>query len=329
MVWLIYLTIERKIMMNIVNQVNLVKNAIAGVLTGKDKLVELTMIALVNKGHLLLEDVPGTGKTVLAKSLARLIDGEFKRIQFTPDILPADITGIQFFHPKHQEFEMRPGPVMTNILLADEINRATPRAQSSLLEVMEERQVTIDGETLKLPAPFLVIATQNPIESHGTFPLPEAQLDRFFMKLPSGYPDFNQEKDMLHMYRAQNPQELLEPVFTLEDIIKMQEEVQQIFVSDEIENYLLSIVHATRQHEFIENGVSPRGTLAFMKAAQGAAYVNGRTFVTPDDVQLVAPHVLSHRLVLSMEGTMRKTKEQVLKDILESIDVPVESEAGR
>lgn len=316
-------------MMNIVNQVNLVKNAIAGVLTGKDDLVELTMIALVNKGHLLLEDVPGTGKTVLAKSLARLIDGEFKRIQFTPDILPADITGIQFFHPKHQEFEMRPGPVMTNILLADEINRATPRAQSSLLEVMEERQVTIDGETLKLPAPFLVIATQNPIESHGTFPLPEAQLDRFFMKLPSGYPNFDQEKDMLHMYRAQNPQELLEPVFTLEDIIKMQEEVQQIFVSDEIENYLLSIVHATRQHEFIENGVSPRGTLAFMKAAQGAAYVNGRTFVTPDDVQLVAPHVLSHRLVLSMEGTMRKTKEQVLKDILESIDVPVESEAGR
>lgn len=312
MVWLIYLTTERKIMMNIVNQVKLVKNAIAGVLTGKDKLVELTMIALVNKGHLLLEDVPGTGKTVLAKSLARLIDGEFKRIQFTPDILPADITGIQFFHPKHQEFEMRPGPVMTNILLADEINRATPRAQSSLLEVMEERQVTIDGETLKLPAPFLVIATQNPIESHGTFPLPEAQLDRFFMKLPSGYPNFDQEKDMLHMYRAQNPQELLEPVFTLEDIIKMQEEVQQIFVSDEIENYLLSIVHATRQHEFIENGVSPRGTLAFMKAAQGAAYVNGRTFVTPDDVQLVAPHVLSHRLVLSMEGTMRKTKEQVL-----------------
>lgn len=329
MVWLIYLTTERKIMMNIVNQVKLVKNAIAGVLTGKDKLVELTMIALVNKGHLLLEDVPGTGKTVLAKSLARLIDGEFKRIQFTPDILPADITGIQFFHPKHQEFEMRPGPVMTNILLADEINRATPRAQSSLLEVMEERQVTIDGETLKLPAPFLVIATQNPIESHGTFPLPEAQLDRFFMKLPSGYPNFNQEKDMLHMYRSQNPQELLEPVFSLEDIIKMQEEVQQIFVSDEIENYLLSIVHATRQHEFIENGVSPRGTLAFMKAAQGAAYVNGRTFVTPDDVQLVAPHVLSHRLVLSMEGTMRKTKEQVLKDILESIDVPVESEAGR
>lgn len=329
MVWLIYLTIERKIMMNIVNQVNLVKNAIAGVLTGKDDLVELTMIALVNKGHLLLEDVPGTGKTVLAKSLARLIDGEFKRIQFTPDILPADITGIQFFHPKHQEFEMRPGPVMTNILLADEINRATPRAQSSLLEVMEERQVTIDGETLKLPAPFLVIATQNPIESHGTFPMPEAQLDRFFMKLPSGYPNFDQEKDMLHMYRAQNPQELLEPVFTLEDIIKMQEEVQQIYVSDEIENYLLSIVHATRQHEFIENGVSPRGTLAFMKAAQGAAYVNGRTFVTPDDVQLVAPHVLSHRLVLSMEGTMRKTKEQVLKDILESIDVPVESEAGR
>ncbi|MBY6037852.1 MoxR family ATPase [Fictibacillus nanhaiensis] len=311
------------------NQVSLVKSAIAGVLTGKDELVELTMIAIVNKGHLLLEDVPGTGKTVLAKSLARLIGGEYKRIQFTPDILPADITGIQFFHPKHQEFEMRPGPVMTNILLADEINRATPRAQSSLLEVMEERQVTIDGETLKLPSPFLVFATQNPIESHGTFPLPEAQLDRFFMKLPSGYPDFSQEKDMLHMYRSQNPQELLEPVFSLEDILKMQEEVQFILVSDEVENYLLSIVHATRNHEFIENGVSPRGTLAFMKAAQGAAYVKGRTFVTPDDIQYVAPFVLSHRLVLTMEGTMRKTKDQVLKELMESIEVPVESEAGR
>ncbi|MDR7071278.1 AAA family ATPase [Fictibacillus barbaricus] len=315
--------------MNILNQVSILKNSVGQVLTGKDELVELTMIALVNKGHLLLEDVPGTGKTVLAKSLARLIGGDFKRIQFTPDILPADITGIQFFHPKHQEFEMRPGPVMTNILLADEINRATPRAQSSLLEVMEERQVTIDGETLKLPSPFLVIATQNPIESHGTFPLPEAQLDRFFMKLPSGYPNMSQEKAMMQMYRQQNPQNYLEPVFSLEDIIKMQEEVQQIFVSDEIENYLLSIIHATRHHEFIETGVSPRGTLAFMKAAQGAAYVKGRDFVTPDDVQLVAPYVLSHRLVLSMEGTMRKTKEQVLREILDSTEVPVESEAGR
>lgn len=315
--------------MNMLNQMTEVKNAIAAVLTGKDELVELTMIAIVNKGHLLLEDVPGTGKTVLAKSLARLIGGDFKRIQFTPDILPTDITGIQFFHPKHQEFEMRPGPVMTNILLADEINRATPRAQSSLLEVMEERQVTIDGETIKLPTPFLVMATQNPIESHGTFPLPEAQLDRFFMKLPSGYPDYNQEKQMLHMYRSKNPQDTLEPIFSLEDILLMQQEVQHIHVGDEVENYLLSIVQATRNHEFIENGVSPRGTLAFMRAAQGAAYVQGRTFVTPDDIQYVAPYVLSHRLVLTMEGTMRKTKEHVLRDILGSIEVPVESEAGR
>ncbi|KZE69499.1 magnesium chelatase [Fictibacillus phosphorivorans] len=311
------------------NQMTAVKNAIAAVLAGKDELVELTMIAIVNKGHLLLEDVPGTGKTVLAKSLARLIGGDFKRIQFTPDILPTDITGIQFFHPKHQEFEMRPGPVMTNILLADEINRATPRAQSSLLEVMEERQVTIDGETIKLPTPFLVMATQNPIESHGTFPLPEAQLDRFFMKLPSGYPNYDQEKQMLHMYRSKNPQDTIEPIFSLEDILLMQQEVQHIHVSDEVENYLLSIVQATRNHEFIENGVSPRGTLAFMRAAQGAAYVQGRTFVTPDDIQYVAPYVLSHRLVLTMEGTMRKTKENVLRDILESIEVPVESEAGR
>ncbi len=315
--------------MNMMDQMTIIKNAIAEVLTGKEELVELTMISIVNRGHLLLEDVPGTGKTVLAKSLARLIGGEFKRIQFTPDILPADITGIQFFHPKHQEFELRPGPVMTNILLADEINRATPLAQSSLLEVMEERQVTIDGETLPLPSPFLVLATQNPIESHGTFPLPEAQLDRFFMKLPSGFPNYDQEKEMLHMYRKKNPQDSLEPVFSLEDILVMQEEVKQIHVSDSVENYLLSIVHATRSHEFIENGVSPRGTLAFMRAAQGAAYVQGRTFVTPDDVQFVAPYVLTHRLVLTMEGTMRKTKDQVLKEILEATIVPVESEAGR
>ena len=329
MVWLNYIPLRGSSFMNILSQVTRIKNAIAEVLTGKDELVELTMIAIVNKGHLLLEDVPGTGKTVLAKSLARLIEGDFKRIQFTPDILPADITGIQFFHPKHQEFEMRPGPVMTNILLADEINRATPRAQSSLLEVMEERQVTIDGETLKLPSPFLVIATQNPIESHGTFPLPEAQLDRFFMKLPSGYPDFHQEKEMLHMYRTKNPQDTLKPVFSLEDILVMQQEVQETRISDEVENYLLSVVQATRSNEFIENGISPRGTLAFMRAAQGAAYIQGRAFVKPDDVQFVAPYVLAHRLVLTMEGTMRKTKEQVLKEILESINVPVESEAGR
>ncbi|MFC7370166.1 AAA family ATPase [Fictibacillus iocasae] len=314
--------------MNISQKVTAFKQNIGTVLIGKEHLAELAMIALVSKGHLLLEDVPGTGKTVLAKSLAKSISGSFRRIQFTPDILPGDVTGIQFFHPKKQDFELRPGPVMTNILLADEINRATPRTQSSLLEVMEERQVTIDGETIKLPSPFLVIATQNPIESQGTFPLPEAQLDRFFMKVPAGYPTFNEEKRILQIYRDEEPLNSLTPVFTLEELLQMQEEVKNVRISSDVEDYLLSIIHLTRSHEYIETGVSPRGTLAFMRAAQGSAYVNNRLFVTPDDIQRIAGYVLSHRIVLSMEGSMRKTKSQVIKDILDTIAVPVESGAG-
>jgi MoxR-like ATPase len=314
--------------MEIAQKVADLKKNIGNVLIGKEGLAELAMIALVSKGHLLLEDVPGTGKTVLAKSLAKSISGSFRRIQFTPDILPGDVTGIQFFHPKEQEFIMKPGPVMTNILLADEINRATPRTQSSLLEVMEERQVTIDGETLKLPSPFLVIATQNPIESQGTFPLPEAQLDRFFMKVPSGYPTFEEEKRIMQIYRDEEPLDSLTPVFTLDELLQMQQEVKSVRISDDVEDYLLSIVHLTRSHEYIETGVSPRGTLAFMRAVQGAAYVSGRLYATPDDVQRVAGYVLSHRIVLSMEGAMRKTKNQVMKEILEKVEVPVESGAG-
>ncbi|QOR68320.1 MoxR family ATPase [Cytobacillus suaedae] len=304
------------------------KESIGKVIIGKDEVVELLLNAVLNKGHVLLESVPGTGKTMLAKSFSKTISGEFKRIQFTPDVLPSDVTGIQFFNPKEQEFQLRPGPVMTNILLADEINRATPRTQSSLLEVMEERQVTIDGETLKLPSPFVVIATQNPIESQqGTFALPEAQMDRFFVQIDIGYPSFAEEKQMMNAYRQNNPIEDLLEIFTKEDIAKMQREVQAVKLSDDVENYLLQIVHATREHQDVEVGVSPRGTLALMRAAQGKAYISGRSFVTPEDIKFMAPFVVAHRLVLTMEGSLKKTNRQVIQEILSTVSVPVEAGA--
>ncbi|MEH7222361.1 MoxR family ATPase [Bacillus sp. JJ1566] len=305
-----------------------VKENIGKVIIGKDDVIELVLNSLINKGHILLESVPGTGKTMLAKSFAKSISGNFKRIQFTPDVLPSDITGIQFFNPKEQEFQLRPGPVMTNILLADEINRATPRTQSSLLEVMEERQVTIDGETLKLPSPFVVIATQNPIESQqGTFPLPEAQMDRFFVQIDLGYPSFEEEKQIMRTYRQNNPIEEILEVLTKEEIQKMQAEVGQVRLSEEVEDYLLRIVHATRKHADVEVGVSPRGTLALMRAAQGKAYLEGRMFVTPEDIKFMAPYVISHRLVLTMEGSLKKTNRQIVQELLSSVSVPVEAGA--
>lgn len=311
--------------MAIVQKMKEVQQEIQKVLIGKEETVELVMISLLNNGNILLEDVPGTGKTLLARSIAVILGGEFSRIQFTPDVLPSDVTGIQFFNPKSQEFQLRPGPIMTNVLLADEINRATPRTQSSLLEVMEEKQVTIEGNTLKLPNPFIVIATQNPLESQGTFSLPEAQMDRFFMQMKSGYPSLAEEKQMIQMMRLRNPFEDLISVFTQDEMLSFQEEVKQIQLSSSIEDYLLAIVQATRQSEYIEVGVSPRGTIAFMKAAQGKAYIEGREYVTPDDLQFVAPYVLSHRIVLSIEGSMRKTKEQVFKEVLSEVEVPVEA----
>ncbi len=307
-------------------QVEQLKKELSKVIIGKDEVVELLFISLLNKGHVLLESVPGTGKTMLAKSFAKTMDASFKRIQFTPDVLPSDVTGIQFFNPKEQNFELRPGPIMTNILLADEINRATPRTQSSLLEVMEERQVTIDGETLAIPGPFMVLATQNPIESQqGTFPLPEAQMDRFFIQIDLGYPTKEEEKEIMNKYRLGEPIKQLTSFFSKEEVMELQEQVKQVNVSSVVEDYILEIVQMTRNHEEIELGVSPRGTLALMRAAQGAAFVKGREYVTPEDVKKMAPYVLSHRLVLTMEGSLKKTNKQVVTEVLARVVVPVEA----
>lgn len=310
-------------------QIKKLKQGIGKVLLGKENTAELVMIGLLCRGHVLLEDVPGTGKTMMAKSIAKSISGKFKRIQFTPDVLPSDVTGIQFFNPKEQSFELRPGPVMTNILLADEINRATPRTQSSLLEVMEEQQVTIEGETLSIKPPFIVLATQNPIESQGTFPLPEAQMDRFLMQIRVGYPTREEEKEMMHRYRTEEPIDALEQVISLEEIISLQKQVKEVEISGVVEDYLLSIVRGTRESELTDTGVSPRGTLAFMRAVQAKAFVQGRDYVTPEDVKEMAPIVLAHRLVLSLEGEMSKTKPQVLEELLNEIEVPVELGAVR
>jgi MoxR-like ATPase len=315
--------------MEVSEKIKHLKESIGKVIIGKEDTVELLMVALLSKGHVLLEDVPGTGKTMLSKSLARSINGTFRRVQFTPDVLPSDISGIQYLNPKSKEFELKPGPVMTNILLADEINRATPRTQASLLEVMEERQVTIDGETLKLPAPFLVMATQNPIESQGTFPLPEAQMDRFLMRIKVGYPTVSEEKEIMRRYRKAEPIDELKPIFSLEEMMEMQELVKDVVLSEDVEDYMLEIIHKTRDSENVDVGVSPRGTLAFMRAVQSYALIKGKSYVTPQDVQTIAPHVLAHRIVLSLEGELRKSNQQVIEEIIEVVEVPVETGAVR
>ncbi|KQL18898.1 AAA family ATPase [Cytobacillus solani] len=298
------------------------------VMIGKEKEVELFVISLLFNGHILMESVPGTGKTMLAKTFANTMNGAFSRIQFTPDVLPSDVTGIQFFNPKKQEFEFKPGPIIANVVLADEINRATPRTQSSLLEVMEEKQVTIDGHTIPVSDPFMVIATQNPVESQqGTFPLPVAQLDRFFMKLSMRYPTFEEEREMLQISRRGNQAKEVSAIVTSVDIEKMRNQVKEISVNDEVESYLLQIVRKTREHPSIELGVSPRGALALMKAAQGKAFLEGRTYVIPNDIKEMIPYVLSHRIFLTTEGSLTKTPEKVLEEVIESVPVPVEAGA--
>ncbi|MBC5638261.1 MoxR family ATPase [Ornithinibacillus sp. BX22] len=308
--------------------INSAKETLNRVIYGKEDVVDLLFTALFAGGHVLLESVPGTGKTKLAKSFAKVMDGQFSRVQFTPDVLPSDVTGIRFFNPKTQEFELRVGPVVSNVLLADEINRATPKTQSSLLEVMEEYQSTIDGETIKIEPPFIVIATQNPVESnYGTFPLPEAQLDRFLFKVDIGYPTKEEEKEILSTYRTNDPYDAIHAVLSLEEIRTIQQEIKQIMISEVVNDYLLDLVHASRNHHEVELGISPRGMLALMRASQARAYLQGREYVTPNDIKTLIPYVFEHRLILTMEGSIKKTAEQVVKEILEAVPVPVEEGA--
>ncbi|MFB5085749.1 MoxR family ATPase [Psychrobacillus sp. PGGUH221] len=293
---------------------------------GREREIELMLMGLLCGGHVLLESVPGSGKTMMAKSFAEAIHGDFKRIQFTPDVLPSDITGISFFHPQKQEFILRIGPVMSNILLADEINRATPRTQSSLLEAMEEKQVTIDGETINLLSPFMVIATQNPVESQqGTFPLPAAQLDRFLFKLTIDYPSMEQEKVILQTFGRLPGEVRTKKVVTLEQIELWAEQVKEVAVHDDIMTYIVQIVNGTRNHQFIELGLSSRASLALLQAAKAHAYINGRMYVTPDDVKKVIDPVCLHRMKLSPQGMLIHNLADIMRELVSEIEVPVEA----
>ncbi|ACQ70497.1 MULTISPECIES: AAA family ATPase [Exiguobacterium] len=290
---------------------------------GKEDVVRLCCTALLAEGHILLEDVPGTGKTLLAKTIAASFDGVFSRIQFTADLLPSDVIGADYFNMQTQTFDHRQGPIFANIVLIDEINRAVPRTQSALLEAMEERQVSIGGETYPMPKPFFVIATQNPIESAGTFPLPDAQLDRFLISIPVGYPDVAEERELLLQVMRQT-RKTVEAVATLDELRRAQEEVKQVSIQDDVLDYLLGLVHATREHASVEVGVSPRGAIALMRASQSYAYLNDRLYVIPEDVKAVAPYVLSHRLTLTLEGGIKSTKQDIIRYILDTVSVPVE-----
>jgi len=310
--------------MNCVALAQAVQTNIAHVIIGKAAVVELLLVSLLTEGHVLLEDVPGIGKTTLAKALARSVACSYARIQFTPDLLPGDVTGVNFYNQKTQDFFFRPGPVMHQMVLADEINRATPRTQSSLLEAMRERQITVDGETYALPLPFMVLATQNPIELEGTFPLPEAQLDRFLLRVPLGYPTEDEEAQILLRYETADPLNTLQPVATVADIQTLQTHVKTIHVNTDVRQYILRVVRATREHTAVELGVSPRGTLALFKAAQALAALRGRDYVVPSDVQTLCPTVLTHRIHLSPQLQLRgRTPAQVITEIIATVPVPV------
>ena len=296
------------------------------VIIGKPEVINHLLVSVLCEGHVLLEDVPGTGKTTLARALSLSLGCSFNRIQFTPDLLPSDVTGLSWFNQKSQEFEFRPGPIMHQIVLADEINRATPRTQSALLEAMQERQVTSDGVTRPLPRPFMVLATQNPVELEGTFPLPEAQVDRFLLRVAIGYPDQTEENNILERFKHSDPLQDLQAVTTPEEITALQQERRNVRIEDSVRDYIVRIARATRENKDIGLGASPRASLALYQSAQAWAAIHGRDFVLPDDIKDMAPPVLSHRLIISPQAQLRgRTAPELVSDIVDSVPVPVES----
>jgi MoxR-like ATPase len=306
------------------------RDNIARVIIGKLDVIDLLLVALLSNGHVLLEDMPGMGKTVLAKSLAYSLGANFQRVQGTPDLLPTDMIGVTYFDQKHNAFTFREGPIFTQILLVDEINRTTPRTQAALLEAMSERQVTVERESKPLPSPFLVIATQNPIELEGTFPLPEAQLDRFLLRVRMGYPDEDEELAVLHRFMKEEPLETLQPVVSAQEVVSLQQAIREVQWQPVVERYLLTLVRNTRKHNEIQLGVSPRGTLALYRACQAYASMQGRDFVEPDDIKYLAPFVLGHRLFTTSRHRMRgKGAAELMREIIENTPVPVETIAAR
>ena len=301
-----------------------IKDNIEKVLLGKGGVIELTLAAVLSGGHILIEDVPGIGKTTLARTLASSLDCTFHRIQFTPDLMPSDITGINYYNQKSGEFEFRPGPIIAQVVLADEINRATPRTQSALLEAMAERQLTVDDVTITLPVPFLVIATQNPIELEGTFPLPEAQLDRFLLRLRLGYPTEDEEEAMLSRFQTDDPLNDLAAVLGASDIASLQDSVREVHFDPVLRNYLVQLVQATRSHGDVELGASPRATMGLYRCSQALAAIRGRDYVTPDDLKTLAPLALAHRMILRSQARLReRTPESIIDEILAQVQVPV------
>ena len=302
---------------------NDIRNNIKKVIVGKDNVIDLLLISLLCSGHVLIEDIPGMGKTTLVSALAASLGCSFRRIQFTPDVLPSDITGFTMFNLKSGEQELHPGSIMNQIILADEINRTSPKTQSALLEVMQENQVTIDGITYPAPKPFMVLATQNPVEMAGTYPLPEAQLDRFLMCVSMGYPSHNQEIEILNTFRQGRTSEFLQPVASTDDVLRMQKELQSIVCAQSIKEYIISIVEATRSVDDVRLGISPRGSIALMQAVKGCAMLDSRTYVLPDDVQNMAYPVLCHRLIMrTRAGVQRQTPQNVIQSILHTIPLP-------